>query len=66
MEPNLVLSIGTVISVMGLFYTWHKDSKRNAETIATLPIKFQKLGESLVAANEKLAPFSAQMALASA
>jgi len=37
-----------------------------AATVATLPIKFQKLGESLVAANEKLAPFSAQMALASA
>jgi len=37
-----------------------------AATVATLPIKFQNLGESLVSANEKLAPFSAQMALASA
>ena len=36
MEPNLVLSLGSAIAVLGLFYTWHKDSRQSAETIATL------------------------------
>jgi len=36
MQPNLVLSIGTVLSVIGLFYSWHKDSKKNAEEMANL------------------------------
>ena len=35
-----------------------------AESIATLPAKFISLGESLVATNEKLAPFSGQIATA--
>ena len=34
------------------------------ESIATLPAKFIKLGESIVASNEKLAPFSGQIATA--
>ena len=36
MEPNLILSVGTVLSIMGLFYSWHKDSKKNAEEMADL------------------------------
>ena len=36
MEPNLVLSLGSMLTVIGLFYSWHKDSKQNAEEMADL------------------------------
>jgi uncharacterized coiled-coil protein SlyX len=45
MQPNLVLSIGTVLSVLGLFYTWHKDSKQNAEEMANLKARVHSLEE---------------------
>ena len=54
MEPNLVLSIGTVISVMGLFYSWHKDSKRNAEIIATLSARVTSLEQRAQKTDEVL------------
>ena len=43
MQPNLVLSIGTVLSVLGLFYSWHKDSKKNAEEMADLKARVNTL-----------------------
>tara|TARA_R100000152_G_C6605787_1_gene61347 strand:+ start:146 stop:412 length:267 start_codon:yes stop_codon:yes gene_type:complete len=43
MEPNLVLSLGSAIAVLGLFYTWHKDSRQSAETIATLAARVTAL-----------------------
>jgi hypothetical protein len=43
MEPNLVLSIGTIMSVMGLFYSWHKDSKSSAKEIAILTARVDSL-----------------------
>ena len=43
MQPNLVLSIGTVLSVLGLFYSWHKDSKQNAEEMANLKARVNSL-----------------------
>lgn len=43
MEPNLVLSVGTVLSVLGLFYSWHKDSKHNAEEMAELKVRVSSL-----------------------
>ena len=43
MQPNLVLSIGTVLSVLGLFYSWHKDSKKNAEEMANLKARVNTL-----------------------
>ena len=43
MEPNLVLSIGTTISVIGLFYTWHKDSKKQGEEVADLKARVNSL-----------------------
>ena len=43
MEPNVVLSIGTVLSVLGLFYSWHKDSKKNAEEMADLKARVSSL-----------------------
>ena len=43
MQPSLVLSIGTVLSVLGLFYSWHKDSKKNAEEMADLKARVNTL-----------------------
>jgi uncharacterized coiled-coil protein SlyX len=43
MEPNLILSVGTVLSVMGLFYSWHKDSKKSAEEMADLKARVNSL-----------------------
>lgn len=43
MQPNLVLSIGTVLSVLGLFYSWHKDSRQNAEEMANLKARVNSL-----------------------
>lgn len=54
MEPNVVLSIGTVLSVIGLFYTWHKDSKSNAETIATLSARVTSLEQRAQKTDEVL------------
>ena len=43
MEPNIILSVGTVLSVFGLFYTWHKDSKKTAEEMADLKARVNSL-----------------------
>lgn len=43
MEPNLVLSIGTILSVIGLFYSWHKDSKSSAQEVAKLTARVDSL-----------------------
>jgi hypothetical protein len=43
MEPNIVLSIGTVLSLVGLFYMWHKDSKKQAEEMADLKARVGSL-----------------------
>ena len=54
METNLVLSLGTILSVIGLFYTWHKDSKKNAETIATLSARVTTLEQRAQKTDEVL------------
>lgn len=43
MEPNLVLSVGTILSVLGLFYSWHKDSKKQGEEVADLKARVNSL-----------------------
>jgi len=43
MEPNIVLSVGTVLSLVGLFYMWHKDSKKQAEEMAELKARVGSL-----------------------
>jgi uncharacterized coiled-coil protein SlyX len=43
MEPNIVLSVGTVLSLVGLFYMWHKDSKKQAEEMADLKARVGSL-----------------------
>tara|TARA_B000000557_G_C20485914_1_gene321641 strand:+ start:98 stop:364 length:267 start_codon:yes stop_codon:yes gene_type:complete len=42
-EPNIVISIGTILSVLGMFYSWHKDSKKNAEEMADLKARVNSL-----------------------
>lgn len=43
MEAQMVLSIGTAISILGLFYTWHKDSKQSAAEMARLKARVESL-----------------------
>tara|TARA_Y100000114_G_scaffold121666_1_gene116893 strand:- start:1048 stop:1296 length:249 start_codon:yes stop_codon:yes gene_type:complete len=43
MQPELVLSIGSILSIFGLFYTWHKDSKGNAAEMANIKARVESL-----------------------
>jgi uncharacterized coiled-coil protein SlyX len=43
MQPELVLSIGSMLSIFGLFYTWHKDSKSSAAEMADLKARVESL-----------------------
>ena len=43
MEAGIVISIGTALSVVGLLYTWHKDSKQNAAEMARLKARVESL-----------------------
>lgn len=43
METNLVLSAGTILTVLGLFYSWHKDSRQTAEEMADLKARVVSL-----------------------
>lgn len=43
METNLILSAGSILSVIGMFYTWHKDSKHSAAEMARLSSRVDAL-----------------------
>ena len=43
MQPELVLSIGSILSIFGLFYTWHKDSKSSAAEMANIKARVESL-----------------------
>ena len=47
MEPNLVLSLGSLIGLLGLFFTWHKDQKTTSSIISVLQNKVENLEEKL-------------------
>ena len=47
MEPNLVLSLSSLIGLLGLFFTWHKDQKSTSSTISVLQNKVENLEEKL-------------------
>lgn len=47
MEPNLVLSLGSLIGLLGLFFTWHKEQKATSNTISVLQNKVENLEEKL-------------------
>jgi len=47
MEPNLVLSLSSLIGLLGLFFMWHKDQKTTSRTISVLQNKVENLEEKI-------------------
>lgn len=45
METNVAVSIGTIISGLGFFFAWHKDSKETAKNIQKLETEVEQLRE---------------------
>ena len=45
MEPNVILSIGSLVGLVTMFYTWHKDSKDTARQIQKLETEVEQLKE---------------------
>lgn len=45
METNMILSMGSFLSVIGLFYSWHKDSRQSAGEMANLRARVNSLEE---------------------
>jgi len=45
METNMILSMGSFLSVIGLFYSWHKDSRQSAGEMANLKARVNSLEE---------------------
>lgn len=43
METPVALSIGSLIGLIGMFYTWHKDSKDTARQIQKLETEVEQL-----------------------
>ena len=43
MEPNIVFSIGSLLAAVSMFYTMHKDSKKNTEELADLKARVKHL-----------------------
>ena len=54
MEPNLVLSLGSMIGLLGLFWTWHKEQKSTSNQISVLENKVQNLEEKLKTQDEAI------------
>jgi uncharacterized coiled-coil protein SlyX len=54
MEPNLVLSLGSIIGLMGLFWTWHKEQKTTSNYISVLQNKVHNLEERMKAQDEAI------------
>ena len=43
METDLVLSLGSLLAAASMFYTMHKDSKKNSEQMADLKARVRHL-----------------------
>jgi uncharacterized coiled-coil protein SlyX len=54
METNLVLSLGSIIGLMGLFWTWHKEQKQTSSTISVLQNKVENLEEKIKIQDEAI------------
>lgn len=54
MEPNLVLSLGSIIGLLGLFWTWHKEQKQTSNEISVLKNKVENLEEKLKLQDEAI------------
>jgi len=44
-ETQLVMSLGSILGLVGLFYTFHKDSKDTAKQIQKLETEVEQLRE---------------------
>lgn len=44
-EAQMVISFGSLLSVFGLFYQWHKDSKETARKIQKMETEIEQLKE---------------------
>ena len=47
METNFVLSLGSLIGLLGLFYAWHKEQKGTSSQMSVLENKVQNLSERM-------------------
>ena len=45
MDTPIALSIGSFVGLIGMFYTWHKDSKDTAKQIQKLETEVEQLKE---------------------
>ena len=54
MEPNLVLSLGSIIGLLGLFWTWHKEQKQTSTSISVLQNKVENIEEKLKSQDEAI------------
>lgn len=43
MEPNLAISLGSAVAIFTMFYTMHKDSKKNTEIVSDLKARVKSL-----------------------
>ena len=43
METNMIISMGSLLSVVGLFYSWHKDSRQSEGEMANLKARVNSL-----------------------
>ena len=43
MEPNVIISAGTILAIFGLFYSWHRDSRQSAQEMADLKARVNTL-----------------------
>jgi hypothetical protein len=48
METNLVLSLGSIIGIVSLFYAWHKEQKTTSNKISVLENKMENLSEKMI------------------
>lgn len=55
MEPNVVISIGSIIGLLGLMWTWHKEQKQTSNHISVLQNKVENLEEKLKLQDESIA-----------
>ena len=45
MDTPIVISLGTIVAIIGMFYAWHKDSRETAKQIQKLETEVEQLKE---------------------
>tara|TARA_B100001989_G_C24450587_1_gene418738 strand:+ start:173 stop:442 length:270 start_codon:yes stop_codon:yes gene_type:complete len=54
METNLVLSLSSIVGLIGLFFTWHKEQKHTSSEVSVLKNKVENLEEKLKVQDEAI------------